>query len=256
MTVNYENLIDIAEFNPRIHFDPHAWCGHVSFAGWIISQKKPQIFVELGTHSGNSYAAFCQAVQDFGLNTRCYAVDTWKGDAHTGAYTDRVYDLLKKCNDINFAKFSTLLRKTFDEALDDFGDKTVDLLHIDGFHTYNAVKHDFDTWLPKLAPGAVVLFHDTCVYKDDFGVYKFWEELCKEYKNNINFLHSYGLGVIQVEGDKKQVLPWLAGDKEHKERIVRYFGQLGERRRLQCKINKIKSMQDKVQQFYQANIYT
>jgi hypothetical protein len=97
-------------------------------------------------------------------------VDTWAGDSQTGFYDDRVYSDLKTFHDARYASFSELLRMTFDEACGHFEDGTVDLLHIDGYHTYEAVWHDFETWQPKLSERAVVLFHDTNERLDDFGV--------------------------------------------------------------------------------------
>ena len=88
-----------------------------------------------------------------------------------------------------------LIRKTFDEAVLGFKDDSIDILHIDGLHTYEAVKHDFETWLPKVNQNGIVLFHDIKVGEDDFGVYKLWEELKKKYAT-IEFFQSFGLGVL------------------------------------------------------------
>ena len=98
---------------------------------------------------------------------------------------------------------------TFDEAIVYFSDRSIDLLHIDGMHSYEAVKHDFETWLPKLAPGAIVLIHDTNVREYGFGVWKFWEEIQVWYPLNLDFTHSHGLGVLQLndaEGGKNNLL--------------------------------------------------
>ena len=173
------------------------WWGHVPFAFWIMVTCKPRLFVELGTHHGVSYAAFCEAVARSQLDTRCYAVDTWAGDAHAGFYGDKVYGDLKAFHDKRYASFSELLRMTFDEACGFFEDGTVDLLHIDGYHTYEAVRHDFETWRPKLSERAVVLFHDTNERSGDFGVWRFFGEL-REVMPTFEFLHCHGLGVAVV----------------------------------------------------------
>jgi O-antigen biosynthesis protein len=174
---------------------PSAWWGHVPFAFWITVACKPRLLVELGTLHGASYASFCEAVARSRLGTRCYAVDTWAGDAHAGFYGDEIYNELKDFHDKRYASFSELLRKNFDDACSSFEDGTVDLLHIDGYHTYEAVRHDFETWRPKLSERAVVLFHDTNERRDDFGVWRFFGELKKELPS-FEFLHCHGLGLV------------------------------------------------------------
>ena len=96
---------------------PSAWYGHVPFAHWIVGAAKPRVIVELGTHYGVSYCAFCQAIVDHGLDARCYAVDTWKGDAQSGHYGEDVYADLRAFQDERYGAFSELLRCTFDQAL-------------------------------------------------------------------------------------------------------------------------------------------
>ena len=175
-----------------------AWHGHVPFAHWLVAACRPRVLVELGTHAGVSYAAFCQAVQRCGLPTVCTAIDSWAGDDHAGAYSEDVYATLKAFHDPRFAGFSRLLRTTFDAAAGDVADGSIDLLHIDGFHSYEAVSHDFQTWRPKLSDRAVVLFHDTNVRVRDFGVWRFWEEIRDSGIGSLEFLHAFGLGVLLV----------------------------------------------------------
>ena len=193
-----KELIEAALFTPNWLKKPYSWVGHIPFASWLVHVVKPRTIVELGTHSGNSYFAICQAVKQYDTGSKCYAVDTWQGDAHALSYGEEIYEMVRRHNQEFYSSFSTLLRMTFDEALSKFEARSVDLLHIDGLHTYEAVKHDFETWLPKLAPGAIVLFHDTHVRKDDFGVWKYWAELRSCYKETIDFSHSYGLGVLRI----------------------------------------------------------
>ena len=226
---------------PRHISSPAPWSGHTPFAMWLISVIKPRLLVELGAYSGISYLAFCQAVEAAGIGTRCYAVDTWQGDEHAGYYGERIYQTLRQHHDPCYASFSTLMRQTFDEAVLHFSDASIDLLHIDGLHTYEAVRHDFETWMPKLTDRGVVLLHDTEVRQGDFGVWRFWEEISQKYPS-ISFQHSHGLGVLFVGSRSCEPLaqqgfdPGNAVAIQNLRRLFRVVGAAQERRAELCAV--------------------
>src|SRR6266545_4121845 len=88
---------------------PPSWLDYTPFALWIIDAARPSTFVELGCHSGNSYASFAQAVQTLGLPTTCYGVDTWRGDPHAGFFDEQVYEDWSAYHDRRFSAFSRLV---------------------------------------------------------------------------------------------------------------------------------------------------
>ena len=123
-----------------IDIEVSAWIEHIPFAFWMIEVLQPKVVVELGVHTGTSYFAFCQAVDRLNLDTVCYGIDTWKGDEHAGFYSEEIYSKVAGYNASRYSKFSTLIRSTFDDAKNYFIDGSVDLLPIDGAHTYEAAK--------------------------------------------------------------------------------------------------------------------
>ena len=211
--------------------DPPSWVPHVPFAFWLIDALRPRTVVELGTHSGVSYSAFAQAVQMLGLDAASYAVDTWKGDHQAGFYDEDVFEEWSSFHDHHFSAFSRLVRSTFEEALTKFPDGSVDLLHIDGVHTFEAVRQDFDSWLPKLSNRAVVLMHDTNVREGDFGTWRFWAEVAGRYPS-FAFLHGHGLGVAGVGRSLPDDVRWLVehvtGHEQDAFTVRQFFGTLGE----------------------------
>ena len=225
-----DDLLMASAFIPRSLKSPKSWVGHIPFATWLIREVTPRLLVELGTHTGNSYFTFCQAVTEAQLSTQCYAVDTWLGDDQAGYYGDDVFQQVANHNQEYYAGFSSLLRMTFDAAVNKFAEGSIDLLHIDGRHTYQDVKHDFESWLPRLAPGAIVLFHDIMVRDRDFGVWKLWQELKERYPLHLEFSHSNGLGVLQLsaEGDERPAA-FMSLETSQRQQLINYFSSLGAR---------------------------
>jgi len=221
-----------------------AWYGHVPFAHWIVGALRPHTLVELGTHNGVSYSAFCEAVIHNELDTRCFAVDTWQGDEKAGHFGEDVYSDLHRFHGERYTAFSELLRCTFDEALPQLSDGSVDLLHIDGLHTYDAVRRDFESWRPKLSDRSIVLFHNTNGRQGDFGVWRLWEELRAQFLS-FEFLHGHGLGVLATG---HLVSPQVAAlcslkDVAKVHTIRQRFSLLGER----CQLLAERALQQKTE---------
>jgi hypothetical protein len=178
-----------------------AWLQNGPIAFWLIDTIRPATFVELGTHTGFSYLCFCQAIDQLRTGTHAFAIDTWEGDSHSGLYDESVLVELRELHDEPYGSFSRLVQETFDEAVTHFDDGSIDLLHIDGRHFYDDVSHDFETWLPKLSDRGVVALHDVNVREREFGVDRFWRELCDAYPT-FEFRDDHGLGIVGVGEDQ------------------------------------------------------
>ena len=218
-----------------------AWHQHIPFAMVLIDIARPRTVVELGTHAGDSYCAFCQATAAIGIKARCTAVDTWAGDSQSGAYGPELLANLQAHHDPLYGDFSTLKQSTFDAALSEFADGSIDLLHIDGCHTYEAVKHDFEGWLPKLSSRGLALFHDTAVVGFGFGVKTFWNEVMTRYPN-FEFLHGHGLGVLAVGPDQPEpIREMLTASDTEADNLRGLFTNLGQRLELTVEVERLET---------------
>jgi hypothetical protein len=218
---------------PSGNFQPHRyrpggighWSGHLPFARDLVVAVKPRLLVELGTHDGESYFGFCQAIAESNFDCVGYAVNTWTGEPDKGSDAD-IFQNIWGYNEIHYRSFSHLLRSTFDEALPQFADETIDILHLDGLRTYEAVSRVFHSWFPKVKPGGFILLHDVAARHADFGVWKVWDEL-EAFGRRFLFHHSWGLGVLEKAGGGLGERPFLnalfEGDEPQKEHIRHFY---------------------------------
>lgn len=216
---------------PRYLDNPHGWIQHIPFAFFLVETMKPEMITELGTYSGNSYFALCQAVKDLKIPARCIAVDTWQGDIHVGEYKNDVFERVRRINENEFGHFSTLKRMTFDQALSDFPQSSIDLLHIDGTHTYQAVKHDFECWRPKMSSKGIILLHDSRVKDRGFGVWKFYEEIKNQYPT-FEFPYSEGLAVVCTGKQIPASIQKLINEKSQDPYLLKLLETRGENIRI------------------------
>jgi predicted O-methyltransferase YrrM len=157
---------------------------------------KPQTIVELGSFGGFSTCAMGLALRDSGRGGQLYAVDTWLGDGHSGLYGAQVYQsFLETRHSLGLDDTICPLKMTFEEASRQIK-PNIDLLHIDGLHTFGAVSKDFKRFRHLLAPEAIVLFHD--VYTFFPGMRLYWSLIARRFPSYL-IPYSHGLGVIQID---------------------------------------------------------
>ncbi|MGJ3244437.1 MAG: glycosyltransferase [Opitutales bacterium] len=210
------------------------WTGHLPFADALVRALRPRRVVELGTHYGESLFGLFEAVEATGAGGEVHAVDTWTGEDHAGIYGEDVYASVleyKKTHDKR-GKLK-LHRKTFDEAAAQFPKESIDLLHLDGLHTYEAVCHDLAVWLPKIRPGGFLLLHDVCEERAGFGVRVCWDELPEADWEKTVLPHSHGLGVARRRGAApEEAASWLDalfGEEPVHGELIGRFVEAGKR---------------------------
>lgn len=77
-------------------------------------------------------------------------------------------------------------------------DLPLDVVFIDGDHSYNFVMDDLEGWVPKVKPGGLVLLHD--VDCSQYGVRRAVDDYCSVYKLEHETRHgSNGLEVIYTK---------------------------------------------------------
>ena len=94
-------------------------------------------------------------------------------------------------------------QETLEKVKEILNGNQLDFLFIDGDHSYEGVKKDFEMYSSLVRKGGIIAFHDI-VNKDftrkDIEVPKFWEEI------KIKFTHkeiifdnfNYGIGVLKI----------------------------------------------------------
>ena len=89
----------------------------------------------------------------------------WQGHPHW--HRDKDHPFNKRYPDIK-----RIIKKS-SEAVDDITFE-IDFLHIDGDHSYEGVKSDFENYFPKVKPNGIITVHDTDCCD---GIQKFLSEL-------------------------------------------------------------------------------
>jgi predicted O-methyltransferase YrrM len=148
---------------------------------FLAAYDPPKVVVEIGTARGGTFFLWCRIAAH---NATLISIDKPGGDYGAG-YTEEETE--------QFASYATNGQSTEFLMLDSHHDSTrnklssllrnqrIDLLFLDGDHTYDGVRTDYNMYEPFVEPGGLIVFHDIVQHsplaEENVEVYKFWSNL-------------------------------------------------------------------------------
>lgn len=144
----------------------------------------PGALVELGVRGGNSTIAFLSALDELRGPSLLHSCDINDCDLRSVITPSMAYYWrFKQSDSVEFAT-------TYDGP-------PPSLLFVDTLHNYDQVTRELAAWVPRLAPGARILFHDTCTEpRVSEAIADFRRRRPKTRYYNIDACH--GLGVLDL----------------------------------------------------------
>jgi cephalosporin hydroxylase len=166
----------------------------------IIQELKPRIIVEVGSASGGMLFLFGHITNP----ERMISIDLPSG-SFGGGYPFWKIPLFRSFGNkrvIKLIRADSHSKETFCKLKTLLNGNEVDFLFVDGDHTYDGVKQDFQMYSSLIRKGGIVAFHDIVKHDQTTNceVHRFWEEI-KHNHNYIEIIESpsqrwAGIGVL------------------------------------------------------------
>lgn len=177
-------------------------------SAWLLyglaRSLKPEVCVEIGSARGKSACHVGLALRENGRG-RLWAIDPHRPtDWNDADSVDTFETIRRNLRKVGLERWVEVLRRDSSEAAAEWT-RPIDLLFIDGDHSYEGVKADWNAFAPHVRPFGFVAFHDTLwdlrpdprYARADMGVPRFVEELRTEGYPVLTVDQDYGVSLVQ-----------------------------------------------------------
>jgi cephalosporin hydroxylase len=144
---------------------------------------KPKRILEIGTYDGGTLSFLSRYAQP---DATLYTMDLpliRDGAGYTPAKIPFYNAFKQKHQKIHFIRDNSQAKSTVQKFERLLNGKKLDVLLIDGDHTYKGVKTDFANYSPFVKKGGIIAFHDIVEHQNDLKckVHEFWSEIKTRY---------------------------------------------------------------------------
>jgi predicted O-methyltransferase YrrM len=151
--------------------------------GKLVQAIAPRRSLEIGTNYGGTLFMLCSLSPP---GAKIISVDLPLG-TFGGGYPRRKIPLYRKFprngQQLTLIRADSHLTETKRRVLELLGGEKLDYLFIDGDHTYEGVKKDFEMYSPLVRSQGLIAFHDVVEHRKERSceVDKFWNEIKQHY---------------------------------------------------------------------------
>lgn len=143
-----------------------------------VARRRPRTVVEIGTSRGGSLLGLCRAAAD---DATVVSVDIPAGLGGSGYprwKEDVLHAFAKPGQDLHLVRADSAERTTVERVAEILDGRPLDLLFIDGDHSYEGVRADWEGYSPMVGPGGVAILHDVLPnpWNPSVEVDAFWED--------------------------------------------------------------------------------
>jgi predicted O-methyltransferase YrrM len=169
----------------------------------LVRSARPCVVVEIGSAQGRSTCAMALACRQNGQG-KVHAIDPHTENSWSeGNGVDTFAVLKSRLAEYDLAPWCQVMRMTSAEAARDWR-LPIDILFIDGDHTFEGVRHDFEAFRPWLTARSLVVFHDTLweyepadtPRRPNIGVPQYLEQLRAEGYHSVTIPAPYGMTIV------------------------------------------------------------
>jgi predicted O-methyltransferase YrrM len=177
----------------------------------LVRSLQPETCVEIGSANGASTCHIGLALRK-NVRGKLYAIDPHlPTDWNDLGAVESLPALRRNLRLCGIEAYVEIVRATSREAAHGWN-RPIDLLFIDGDHTYDGVKNDWVLFSPHLSPFGVAVFHDATwelhgPNRPDMGVPRFLEELRRAGHPIITIDRDYGLSLVQARVGGQPLVP-------------------------------------------------
>jgi len=171
-----------------------------------VEQLELSTVCEIGTLKGGTLFIWCQLARP---DATVFSIDL-PGGEFGGGYSERslpLFDAFTKDGQrLECLRGDSHAEETRQDFASRLGERRLDFLFIDGDHTYDGVRQDFEMYAPYVRPGGIVAFHDILPRPElpEIEVWRFWEELKQSHRHREFIEHdkgsrSIGIGLVHID---------------------------------------------------------
>ena len=149
----------------------------------ILDEIRPKVVIEIGTARGATLFLFSRVASE---DATIISIDLPSGK-FGGGYLRWKIPLYKSFRlprqKLHLIRADSHSQETLEKVKLILSGREVDFLFIDGDHTYEGVKRDFEMYNPLVKEEGIIAFHDIVVHPLETGceVSKFWSEIKERY---------------------------------------------------------------------------